>query len=75
MRTTIVDRFMNEVILLGGLPVTRATAYSILRDEFGPRQAGKFDTPDYFAFKPEAVEGIEPWTKEQFLAVERGIRS
>lgn len=69
---TILDRIMNEVILLGGLPVTRATAYRIMKADGHDER-----TADYFSFSFKtrtAPEGTEPWTFEQFMTATEGMR-
>jgi hypothetical protein len=65
-----VDRFYNEVISYGGIPIRRCDVYELARKaqpSWKPG-SGRFG-PDYQAFTPEAIDA-EPWTIEEFEAYE-----
>lgn len=59
VQPSLIDKIMNEVIISGGLPMRRCDCYQIMVE-------GGFDsrTVDYFSFKPIAVQGVEPMTRD-----------
>jgi len=69
----IVDVLMNEVILYGGFPMTRANVYRQVLEDIGEEKAA-----DLFAFGGTtklAPEGMEPMTREQFKEIIRQMES
>lgn len=62
-KRTLVEKILDEVISLGGIPCTRATAYAVLK-----RRGHERRTCDLFAFMPAAITA-EPLDVDAVLAI------
>lgn len=63
---TLTDKILNERIVIGGLPMTRATAYAWLIERGNPTACA-----DTFAFNRDArLTQDEPMTLAQLRAIE-----
>ena len=70
--TTIASKMMNEVILYGGIPMTRANVYRQALVDTGSKKAA-----DMFAFSTTtkvAPSGTRPLTLVEFRKVTGSIR-
>jgi hypothetical protein len=63
-KRNLIDSFMAEVTMFGGLPMTRATVHRIMTEDGQDKRA-----VDMFAFSKPAVTA-EPISYDEFRAIE-----